>query len=192
MTGEQWKKEIENSDKFIQDLFLDFPWVEWGEGSMEISSVPKGWEKIVRNLFECLNTYAKSDRFVPKTDWTSKIWNGFCVFARNLFMRVEKRVPKKIRQGLSGFRWKYLQLSVERKYPPFLYIEQIKQKFDLRIYTSGGDDVMQGMINMATYMASKTCEVTGNAGVLCVNKRGWYRTLSKAKAKELGFQPVKN
>jgi hypothetical protein len=41
MTGEQWKKDFEQSSKFIQDLAMDFTFVEWGEGSMSISDVPK-------------------------------------------------------------------------------------------------------------------------------------------------------
>ena len=60
MTIEQLKKDFEQSSKFIQDLSFDYTWIEWGEGSMSISDVPKGWEKIIRNLFGAINQYSKT------------------------------------------------------------------------------------------------------------------------------------
>lgn len=211
---EKWKKDFEDSINFIQKLATDYNLIEWGEGSMSISDVPKGWEKIIRNLFECLNAHAKFDRHVPKTDWKSRIWNTYCVVGRKLFIKFErlinpyrsygkdgkafiitsemrKKAEKttifKIYQALQTFRCIHFQQAMECKFPETLYIEQIKVKFgDLRIYTSGGDDVMRGMIRIAQYLALKTCEETGNI------RNGWYRTLSKAKAKELGYSQLKN
>lgn len=214
----KWKKDFEDSTNFIQKLAMDYSWIEWGEGSMGISSVPKGWEKIIINLFKCLNAHAKFDRHVPKTDWKSRIWNTYCVVGRKLFIKFErlinpyrsygkdgkwftinpelrKKTEKtkrfKIYQALQTFRWNHFHQALERKFPETLYIEQIKQKIDLRIYTSGGDDIMRGMIQMAQYLALKTCEETGNAGGMCM-RNGWCRTLSKVKAKELGYTLVKN
>ena len=60
MTIEQWKKDFEESSKFIQDLSFDYTWIGWGEGSMSISDVPKGWEKIIRNLFGAINQYSNT------------------------------------------------------------------------------------------------------------------------------------
>lgn len=54
--------------------------------------------------------------------------------------------------------------------------DQIKEKFGgLRIYYSGGDDYVDGVIDMAEEMSYKICEICGNAGK--PNKGGWITTL---------------
>jgi hypothetical protein len=54
--------------------------------------------------------------------------------------------------------------------------DQIKEKFGgLRIYYSGGDDYVEGVISMAEEYSYKVCEVCGNAGK--PNKGGWITTL---------------
>ena len=55
-------------------------------------------------------------------------------------------------------------------------VEQIKEKFGgLRFYYSGGDDYVQGAVEMAEQWAQNTCELCGSPGTL----RGlsWIRTL---------------
>lgn len=54
--------------------------------------------------------------------------------------------------------------------------DQIKEKFGvLRIYYSGGNEFIAGMISMACELSYKTCEACGNRGKQ--NKRGWISTL---------------
>ena len=54
--------------------------------------------------------------------------------------------------------------------------DQIKEKFGgLRIYYSGGDDYVEGIISMAEEYSYKVCEVCGNSGK--PNKGGWITTL---------------
>lgn len=222
MSEEQWKKDWEQSSKFIQDLTLDFSWVEWGEVSMSISDVPKGWEKIILNLFGAINQYSKTKIHYPddtrirrfKFWWNGKIWD-YQKFVSKVLKPTQRLYPSdkpriihpKMRQKIEATSWWKWENRIRKllrkmrfnftkyqriRYPKSVTIEQIKQKYTLYIYTSGGDDIIKGMIRLAEYQAARTCEVTGNAGVFCVNQRGWYRTLSKAKAKELGFVPVKN
>lgn len=214
---EDIKKEFRESADFIQDLAMDFTWIEWGEGSMKISSVPKGWEKIIRDLFECINNYSKFDRCWVKTDLKSRIWNKYCELGRAFFIKIEnmfdpyahikkrqvamifredrdkaKRTLKyKIQRKLQNFRWDHFVPKIERKYPPTLVIQQIKQKMGgLRVYVSGGDEIMRGMIIMSEHRASNTCEETGRTGKMCA-KNGWYRILSNTKAKEMGYRLCK-
>ena len=222
MTIEQLKKDFEQSSKFIQDLSIDYTWVEWGEGSMSISDVPKGWEKIIRNLFGAINQYSKTKIYYLEDTrmkrfkfwWNEKISN-VSKFVGKILHPTQRLYPSdkpqiifpEMRQKIEATSWWKWENRIRKllrkmrfdftkyertRYPKPVTIEQVKQKMDLRIYTSGGDDIIKGMIRLAEYQASRTCEVTGNAGVFCVNERGWYRTLSKAKAKELGFTPVKN
>jgi len=54
--------------------------------------------------------------------------------------------------------------------------DQIKEKLGgLRIYFSGGDRYVQGLVSMAEAMSYRLCEVCGNHGK--PNKNGWIHTL---------------
>jgi hypothetical protein len=57
--------------------------------------------------------------------------------------------------------------------------DQVKEKFGgLRIYFTGGDDYVEGVIGMAEEYSYKVCEVCGNAGK--PNKGGWITTLCES------------
>ncbi|NBP03941.1 MAG: hypothetical protein EBU90_28360 [Proteobacteria bacterium] len=54
--------------------------------------------------------------------------------------------------------------------------DQVKEKFGgLRIYFSGGDKYIEGVIDMAEEYSYKLCEVCGNSGK--PNKNGWISVL---------------
>jgi hypothetical protein len=54
--------------------------------------------------------------------------------------------------------------------------DQIKEKFGgIRIYYTGGDDYVNGVVSLADEMSYKICEVCGNSGK--PNKGGWITTL---------------
>ena len=53
--------------------------------------------------------------------------------------------------------------------------DQVKEKYGgLRIYFSGGDEYVEGIINMAEAVSYNTCEVCGNSGR--PNEAGWIST----------------
>jgi hypothetical protein len=57
--------------------------------------------------------------------------------------------------------------------------DQVKEKYGgLRIYFSGGDDYVDGVVSMAEEYSYKVCEVCGNAGK--PNKGGWITTLCES------------
>jgi hypothetical protein len=57
--------------------------------------------------------------------------------------------------------------------------DQVKEKYGgLRIYFSGGDDYVDGLVGMAEEYSYKVCEVCGNAGK--PNKGGWITTLCES------------
>lgn len=69
-------------------------------------------------------------------------------------------------------------LNYKSDYCPVKF-DQIKEKYGtLRIYYSGGDDYVSGLISMAEAISAKTCEVCGNKGRS--NKSGWITTLCEA------------
>jgi hypothetical protein len=54
--------------------------------------------------------------------------------------------------------------------------DQVKEKYGgLRMYFSGGDEYVEGLVSMAEAISYKTCEVCGNKGES--NKSGWISTL---------------
>lgn len=68
--------------------------------------------------------------------------------------------------------------------------DQIKEKYGgLRIYYSGGDEYVQGVVSMAEEMSYKICEVCGNPGK--PNKGGWISTLCEFHREEQNNQIYK-
>ena len=79
------------------------------------------------------------------------------------------------------WRKKYLEandpekLQQEPEYFPVKF-DQIKEKYGtLRVYFSGGDEYVEGLVSMAEAISGKICEVCGNKGE--PNKGGWISTL---------------
>jgi len=65
------------------------------------------------------------------------------------------------------------QLDLE--YIPVKF-DQIKEKFGgLRLYYSGGDDYVRGLVSLAEELSYKICEVCGDKGK--PNKGGWISVL---------------
>ena len=57
--------------------------------------------------------------------------------------------------------------------------DQIKEKYGgLRVYYSGGDNYIRGVVSMAEEYSYKVCGVCGNAGK--PNKGGWITTLCES------------
>ena len=74
------------------------------------------------------------------------------------------------------------KIKAELEYFPVKF-DQVKEKYGgLRIYFTGGDDYVDGIISMAEEYSYKVCEVCGNAGK--PNKGGWITTLCESCRKE--------
>ena len=68
--------------------------------------------------------------------------------------------------------------SYESNYFPVKF-DQIKEKYGgLRLYFSGGDEYIEGLVSMAEAMSYKICEICGNKGE--PNKSGWIATRCEA------------
>jgi hypothetical protein len=79
------------------------------------------------------------------------------------------------------WRKKYLEendpekLKQEPEYFPVKF-DQIKEKYGtLRVYFSGGDEYVKGLVSMAEAISGKICEVCGNKGKS--SGGGWITTL---------------
>ena len=106
--------------------------------------------------------------------WGCEVGNGWYELLSSLCWRIfqhekniedRKRIladqPEKIKEELEYFPVKF---------------DQVKEKYGgLRVYFTGGDDYVKGVIGMAEEYSYKVCEVCGNAGK--PNKDGWITTL---------------
>lgn len=67
-------------------------------------------------------------------------------------------------------------LKIKEIYFEPVKFDQIKEKFGLlRIYFSGGDNYIKGLVNMAEDISETICENCGNKGK--PNEKGWIATL---------------
>ena len=70
------------------------------------------------------------------------------------------------------------KIKAELEYFPIKF-DQIKEKYGgLRVYYSGGNNYVRGVISMAEEYSYKVCEVCGNSGK--PNKGGWITTLCES------------
>lgn len=92
----------------------------------------------------------------------------------------------KIKQHEDNIKWhrEYLEkknpekLASEPEYFPVKF-DQVKEKYGgLRIYFSGGDDYINGLVSMAESISYSVCEVCGNKGA--ANKGGWISVRCEA------------
>ena len=91
-----------------------------------------------------------------------------------------------IKQHEDNKRWskEYLEkndperLAQEPEYFPVKF-DQVKEKYGgLRLYFSGGDDYVEGLVSMAEAISYYICDVCGNKGE--ANKGGWISVRCEA------------
>jgi hypothetical protein len=107
--------------------------------------------------------------------WGIECGNGWFDILSSLCWMIKQHEENK-----RGWK-KYLQdneperLNEVTEYFPVKF-DQIKEKFGgLRIYFSGGDEYVEGLIAMAESFSYKLCEVCGDRG--SPNDGGWISTL---------------
>lgn len=199
-TVEEVKSQIKDSVLRDQDFELYlfskypdlFPTDDAGELLPQFSrcwnDCPPGWMNIVEDLFACITAYQKcTTRYIPNPK--RKIRNLISKFYNRIVSRAF--FTHKLSKMGRAFYYKFIyskDLSIVAK-PPGVIIEQFKEKFGtLRVYASG-DDIVQGMIDYATYISSKTCQNTGKRGHTRVTPSRWYVTLSDAEYKRIYNKP---
>lgn len=109
--------------------------------------------------------------------------NGWYDIISNVCWMIRQHEDNKV------WRKKYLEendpekLQQEPEYFPVKF-DQIKEKYGgLRIYFSGGDEYVEGLVSMAEAISYKICEVCGNKGEC--NKKGWFTTLCESHRESL-------
>jgi hypothetical protein len=182
---------MENFEEYLMEKYPDL-FYKKEDGSLECPCgawVPEGWETIIDELCGVITSYTK-ECYQIESVITNKIyylWHNIGKFLDWSHQRFIKLFPKlnkaEYNKPFYTFVEKFLQraykcVKYNKVYPPAVKIDQVKSKFGgLRFYYSGGDKKVDGMVTFASYLCSKTCEVSGEKGELCSNG-GWYKTLS--------------
>ena len=110
--------------------------------------------------------------------WGCEVGNGWYEIISNVCWMIAQHERNKEDNK------KYLEkndpekLSTLPEYFPVKF-DQVKEKYGgLRLYFSGGDEYVEGLISMAESFSYTVCEVCGNKGE--PNKGGWISTLCES------------
>jgi hypothetical protein len=196
---------MENFEEYLKEKYPDL-FYKKEDGSLECPCgawVPEGWETIIDELCGAITSYTKG-QYQSERVITSKMyyfWQGCYKFLDWNHKQFVKLFPscnkweynKPFIIFFDKFRNRsYKYVTFNKVYPPPVKIDQIKEKFGgMRFYYSGGDKKVDGMVTFASYLTSKTCEVSGEKGELCSN-RGWYKTLSPKIREESPYNNYKS
>lgn len=141
------------SPEFIQKLEEDFPSLFTKRTDI---SIDDGWYDILYTT--CRRIQNRIDNRERNRTLTIK-WNND---VENTDLEWNRYGPREIR-------------TVPDPIPEVEFV-QIKEKFgSLRIYIYGGDEYIEGVIDMAEDMSYMTCEKCGNPGT--PSKTGWIKVL---------------
>lgn len=105
---------------------------------------------------------------------------GWGIEAGNGWYDIIGSVCWMIKQHENNIKWQteYKQKTdpdYQSDYFPVKF-DQVKEKYGgLRMYFTGGDEYVEGLVSMGEAMSYKICEVCGNKGE--PNKGGWISTL---------------
>lgn len=131
------------------------------------------------NLFEKYpNLFSNKDKGIQVSSmaWGVDCDNGWYDLIASVCYTIKKH--EESIEAKKKYRQKQDENIGESEYSSVKF-DQIKQKFGgLRIYFSGGDDYIHGVVSLAEEMSYKLCEVCGNKGA--PNKGGWITTLCES------------
>ena len=172
-------------EDWSQRMSEKYPNVNWGVDSIMISGLPCGWESIGEELLKSINDYTVTERRVPDGSLVYHLKTAVNVVTEKCLKLVNPFLKVRFRAKLANKLRIYTYPHYVSTYPPKVTIEQIKEKFaSLRVYHSGGDDHVKGMIFMAESMCSHTCQSTGGPGVF-TNINGWGSILDPKVVKKI-------
>jgi hypothetical protein len=107
--------------------------------------------------------------------WGCEVGNGWYELLSSLCWRVfqhERNITDRLRIRTKN---DVPNNQSDIDYAPVKF-DQVKEKYGgLRVYFTGGDDYIDGLVSMAEEYSYKVCEVCGNSGK--PNKGGWITTL---------------
>jgi hypothetical protein len=147
------------TEDIIQKYPKIFEHYEGNPGNVNWHGVPKGWLPIIDILCRAIQSYCDSARSIKNPDFD----------------------PIAIYDQEDTTSHRYLQVKREQ-----VTCLQMKEKFGgLRFYTNGNDEVVDGMIIMATNVCAHTCESCSTSDDIGLTT-GWISVRCKKCAEEIG------
>jgi hypothetical protein len=176
-------------EDWCERMVQKYPNVLWEPDAVDISGLPDGWQNTVEDLLRTIDTYTSTPRFVCDNSYAFKFKKTYNSVMRKTFRKIKPYLGSRI----SFITHKLIFpscLSVNKHYvektPNAVTIFQIKEKFaSLRVYYSGGDDNVKGMVTMAENICSITCQSSGSRGGVYTNIAGWVSILDPKIAKKI-------
>jgi len=131
----------------------------------------KSWDTLYEEYPEMFSNRHKSPRESCMA-WGCEIGIGWYDILSSICWKIQKHEENIVWQ--TEFKQK-TDPEYKSDYIPVKF-DQVKEKFGgLRVYFSGGDDYIRGVISMAESFSYKICEICGERGK--PNKGGWIVTL---------------
>ena len=137
--------------------------------------------ELQQKLYEkYLDLFSNKDKGVRSSPMSfgCEVGNGWYEIISNVCWMIKQHEDNK------RYRKEYLEKNDPEKlaslpeYFPVKF-DQVKEKYGgLRLYFSGGDEYVEGLISMAEAISYTICEVCGNKGQ--PNKGGWITTLCES------------
>jgi hypothetical protein len=144
-------------------IFVDY---EGNPGRCNWYGVPYGWLSIVDDLCGAIQNY---------------------IDYRVILIDNPEYVEGSTYDEDDSTTWKFSRTS-----PNQVTCTQMKEKFGgLRFYENDGDKQVDGMISMAEYLCSNTCQDCGSREDVGVTTSGWISVICKSCATEGGDKVVK-
>ena len=185
---EGWRSIVDSLFGCIDDYVQNFVHSKVNPKYAKLLAFRRWYWNVIKNpIFNHINPYSDFEKRLPKGA-------KFASPSHAELLKIRASWKSKLRLAISkidGIFFDKKDMYISYKTPP-VTIEQYKEKFaTLRIYHSGGDDVVDGMIRYAEYLSTLTCQETGEAGQM-YKKGMWYARLSPKRAKKLGYKLVED
>lgn len=169
------------------------PVIKIKENEFFFRNYKRFWIPIYNKVYRLLDPHKKDWFELPKKRDPQNFFTNAQVITPEMQLKAKASRRQKLRDKLVEIDKKLRNGRTEYTsgQPLNFRINQIKEKFgSLRIYYSGGNEVVEGIINLTCFRALQICEQSGLPGYMHVNKHGYYKTIAPELAKELGYTEV--
>lgn len=149
----------------------------------------KGWSHLIAQQCSLIQYHCDNPDWVLtklgwiKTAYNRTVWNWI------IYPFLDGLRNKNILSGDSYYKWQCRLHATVKYVPPKnsrqVKFEQVKEKFGaLRIYYTGGDGYVDGVISLGSALSVGICEKCGTNQNVTRNTQGWIRSLCTSCRKE--------